>query len=122
MARRLSRYRIYDIGGRLLLKARLARLALPLLDRSLELDPGRGVSHVRRARALLKLGRWEEAALGFQAAVVLDPHSVHSWRSLVTALGNLSRWDEAVIACQRAGALESIRQGHRLPRASEAAS
>jgi tetratricopeptide (TPR) repeat protein len=117
MARSLSRYRFHDIAGRLLLKARLARLALPFLERSLELNPQLGVQHSRRARALLALGRWEEAALGFQAAVVLDPESVHAWTNLASALVSLSRWEEAAVVCQRASALGSRRQPQRpLPR------
>ena len=116
MGRRLSRYRVYSFAGRLLLKARLARLALPIFDRAVELEPRLGPVHARRARALMGLGRWEEAALGFQAAVVLDPESMYAWTSLVTALANLSRWDEAAVVCQRASVLGSRQQVYRPPR------
>jgi tetratricopeptide (TPR) repeat protein len=115
MARRLSEYRIYSFAGRLLFKARLARLALPFLGRAVELNPQLGPLHARRARALMELGRWEEAALGFQAAVVLDPESMYAWTSLATALANLNRWDEAAIVCQRASALGSKHHVYRPP-------
>jgi tetratricopeptide (TPR) repeat protein len=115
MSPRLSRYRIYSFAGRLLFKARQARLALPFLERAVELNPQLGPLHTRRARALMALGRWEEAALGFQAAVVLDPEAMHAWTGLATALANLSRWDEAAIVCERASVLGSRQQVYRPP-------
>ena len=113
MARGSPRYRAYDVAGRLLLKARLPRFALPMLDRAVALHPELGVVHARRARALSQLGRWEEAALGFQAALLLDPGSQRSWSNLLIALANLGRWDEAAFVCQRASIRGARRQVFR---------
>ena len=116
MARRITPERLYSTAGRLLLRARLARLALPMLDRAVAADPQLGPNHNRRARALLQLGRWEDALLAFQAAVVLDPESESSWKSMVSTLTHLDRWEEAAAVCRRANALVSKRQVYEPPK------
>src|SRR5256885_6304521 len=67
------RHRIALKRGSDLLRKERWQQAAPLLGRATHLAPGHWESHNNLAIALLKLGRWDEAAGVAQRAISLDP-------------------------------------------------
>lgn len=61
---------------------------------------------VELGRCLLPMGKNEEAAQCFTAAISMRPRASGPYLSLVYALGQLGRYEEAIRVCERAAELE----------------
>jgi tetratricopeptide (TPR) repeat protein len=70
--------------------------ALEAFDRTLALAPDYGPAHRRRARFLVDLGRAEEARVGFQAALAINPDDVSAELGLVQVQLELGRPETAL--------------------------
>jgi len=80
-------------------------LALRLYDELITRDTGDPVSHYKRANALNRLGRAQEALSGYDRAISLDPAYANAHCNRGTVLEGLRRWAEALAAYDRALAL-----------------
>jgi len=64
----------------------LPHRALQLLERSIELEPGRSPAHLLLGRTLAKLGRPSDAVRAFRSCIRLDPRAVDAFNELGYAL------------------------------------
>jgi len=82
-------------GGKLIPLKRLA-------DEAVALDPESSVAHNVRGRALLNLGRGDEAIEAFQTAVEKDAANAYAQNNLGYALIRQKRFTEAVVSLEEA--------------------
>ena len=80
--------------------------AVPLLQRSLELDPGVAASHLGLGVALMATGRLEQAAEAFAAALRLNPGMAIAHHFLGYIFDNLGQQAKAMARYQAAVALK----------------
>ena len=71
--------------------------ALTEIDRALELEPELGEAHANRGGVLKRLGRLDDAAAAYRAALQRDPNAVTVLQNLGLLLClDLARWDEGL--------------------------
>ncbi|MHB1239679.1 MAG: tetratricopeptide repeat protein [Gammaproteobacteria bacterium] len=80
--------------------------AIPLVRRSLELDPKNPAAYLALAQLLLTNNDPEGALSEARKAVTVDPESADAWSFLGALTGQLGKLDEAEKCCRRALALE----------------
>ena len=76
--------------------------ALELHDLAIALEPDESSFQVNRAGALLMIGRFQEAIIGFTRAIECDPQLASGHNGLGVALHRLWQHDQAIRAFQRA--------------------
>ncbi|MDJ0653590.1 MAG: tetratricopeptide repeat protein [Xanthomonadales bacterium] len=87
---------------------RASELAEPLIERSLELDPGLSNVHATRASIRLSLGDYKAAEAGYREALELRPNHYGVWSSLGFALVLQSRLEEADDAYAKARVMDPM--------------
>ena len=75
---------------------------LPLIDRSIALDPRNPGFLVNRAQVLLHMGLLDEAARDASAATAIEPRLAEGWLALAHVLRRLGRARESLDAAERA--------------------
>ncbi|MDD4915095.1 MAG: tetratricopeptide repeat protein [Methylococcales bacterium] len=83
-----------------------AAQALPFFDRSLQIAPGRALSHCSRGIALQQLNRPDQALAAYQQAIRLKPDYADAYINRGVVCQELRRHDEALDCFDRAIALE----------------
>ena len=86
----------------------MLRLAEPLVDKALELDPLSGEAYTSKASLLVNAGNRDAAAEAYERAIALSPSyaRAHQWYSGL--LGNLGRHDEALEHGRKAFELDPL--------------
>ncbi len=79
--------------------------AVELITRALPQKPTVGAAHNHLAKALVDLGRFEEAISSYDIAISLRPGFADAYVGRATALRYLERFDEALASCDQAIAL-----------------
>jgi tetratricopeptide (TPR) repeat protein len=88
--------------GRARMDADRVREALPLLKKSIELDPQSAEAHIAMAEAYRKLREWPAALAAADATIRFDAESAEAHYHRACALARLGRTAEAVAALNRA--------------------
>jgi|HubBroStandDraft_1064217.scaffolds.fasta_scaffold00823_7 tetratricopeptide (TPR) repeat protein len=70
--------------------------AVDLIGRAIQLNPGSAMAHNNRGAALLDLGLWEAALVGFDRAIALKGDYPEAHYNRGNALKELKRWEEAL--------------------------
>jgi Tfp pilus assembly protein PilF len=71
--------------------------ALAEIDRALEVEPDLSEAHANRGGVLKRLGRLDDAAAAYRAALAKDPNAVTVLQNLGLLLCvDLARWDEGL--------------------------
>ena len=92
---------IHMLGFLLATSAR-APEGLPLIDRSIALDPRNPGFLVNRAQVLLQMGLVDESLRDASAATTIEPRFAEGWLVLAHVLRRQGRRDESLAAAQRA--------------------
>ncbi|MGE5192751.1 MAG: tetratricopeptide repeat protein, partial [Deltaproteobacteria bacterium] len=79
--------------------------AVEALERADAIEPYNAQIQQHWGLALMKLGKWEEAAARFQQTVTIDPRQAGGWQGLSHALRHVGRREEALDAARRAARL-----------------
>ncbi len=93
-------------------------LALPLLQRAVEIDPSYLEAQNNLALVWAKRGNYEQAVACYRRAVVLDPSQAMIWSNLGSALVELGRVEEGIDALEKAIVLRPDLASTRLHLAS----
>ncbi|NES01408.1 MAG: tetratricopeptide repeat protein [Okeania sp. SIO2F4] len=71
-------------------------------ESALALKPDYHQVWYNRGKALVQLGRWEEAIASHDKALEIKSDDYLAWNNRGEALGKLGRWEEAIASCDKA--------------------
>lgn len=81
------------------------QIALELIGKALQLDPGSAAAHNGQGQALFELKRYQAAIASFDAAIALEPGFAGFYYNRAMALYSLARYEAAIAGFEKALAL-----------------